>query len=49
MYIGHYIGYSLLHGHCPLCATWCYIGALVRSTFGPEQAHRLPGALVSQP
>ena len=26
---------SLLRGHCPLCATWRFIGALVLSTFGP--------------
>jgi len=25
----------LLHGHCPLCATLRFIGALVLSTFGP--------------
>jgi len=45
---------SLLRGHCPLCSTRRFIGALVSSTFGPQcgpgpSKHRLPGALFPQP
>ena len=46
---------SLLRGHCPLCVTRCFIGALVmrwapsdHMWSRPKQANRLPGALLPE-